>query len=321
MVARMGVSRRRGLLLLALVIVAGVVVSVYLEAQSRGLVGPEYVAVLELSGTIAYEESPLSLFGGATLTPEAVKDMVEQVEQDPKARAVVLVINSPGGSAVASEEIYQILRELSEDRVVVSYISEYGASGGYYIALAGDVVVASPSSLTGSVGAIALLINYADLMEKLGVKAETFKSGPMKDIGSPWRPMTDEERQVMQSMIDSIASTFQERVRKVRGDKIKDWDDVLTARPYTGVQAMEVGLVDQVGTLEDAINVARRMAGLPEDAPTYTIRPRAPGLLEVLFGGGVRKSLTLSYEVLLMWPLPTLSDPHYVILSGACLRG
>lgn len=317
----MGVSRRKGLLLLILVIIAGVVVSVYFEAKSKGIVGPEYVAILELSGTIAYEESPVSLFGGTTLTPEAVRDMVEQVKQDPRAKAVVLVINSPGGSAVASEEIYQVLQELAEDRVIVSYIAEYGASGGYYIALAGDIIMASPSSLTGSVGAIALLINYAQLMDKLGVEAETFKSGSMKDIGNPWRPMTEEERQVMQSMIDSIASAFQERVREVRGDKIKDWSEVLTARPYTGVQALEVGLIDQVGTLDDAINVARKMAGLPETAPTYTIKPRAPGLLDLLFGGGVRKSFTLSYEVLLMWPLPTLSDPYYVILSKACLEG
>ena len=311
---RVEMKKLRPWLLLAVIIGVGILVS-FLAARPESLISTDHVALIELSGTISYEGSPISLFG-SPLTPERVKEMVEYVSQDPSAKAVVLFINSPGGSAVASEEIYQALKELSEEKVVVSYIAEYGASGGYYIALAGDVIMASPHSLTGSVGAISILINYYELMERLGVKAETFKSGSMKDIGNPWREMTEEERELMQSMIDSIAKLFEQRVREERGDKVKDWGEVLSARPYTGTQALEAGLIDRVGTLEEAIELARELAGLPEDAPAEWVRPKAPSLLEILLGGTARGHLKLSYEVLMMWPLPSLPEPYELVLAS-----
>lgn len=283
-------------------------------------VGAEYVALVQLSGTISYSESPLALLSGETLTPGEVEDLVEDIESDPFAKAVVLVINSPGGSAAASEEIYQMIRRLAEDRVVVAYITEYGASGGYYIALPADEIIASPHALTGSVGAVSLVINWAELMDKLGIEAETFKSGRLKDVGSAWRPMTDEERELMQNLIDTIAEIFAERVAETRGDKIRNWDEVLSARPYLGVQAVEAGLIDKVGDLDDAINEARRLADLPETAPTRWIRPRAPSLLELLLGGGESQEMKLSYEVLMMWPLPSGLEPSQIIGSAACIQ-
>jgi protease-4 len=106
-----------------------------------------------------------------------------------------------------------MIKRLADDRVVIAYISGYGASGGYYIALPADEIIASPHALTGSVGAVSLVINWAELMDKLGIRAETFKSGELKDIGSAWRPMTNEERRIMQDMINKIAGIFADRVR------------------------------------------------------------------------------------------------------------
>ena len=281
----------------------------------------EHVALIELSGTISYSESPLAIFSGETLTPSKVENLIKMVEADPSARAVVLVINSPGGSAAASEEIYNMIKHLSEERVVVAYIAEYGASGGYYISLPSDKIVASPNAFTGSVGAVSIIINYAELMERLGIKAETFKSGRLKDIGSPWRDMTEEEKQIMQSIIDSIARTFEERVREQRGDKIKDWNSILTARPYLGTEALELGLVDEVGSLSDAINLARELAGLPEYAPVKWIKPRKPSLLELLLGGSgeVEKPMNLSYEALMMWPLPSIIDSSALLKAESMI--
>jgi len=287
-------------------------------AKPVGPAGPEYVALIQLSGTISYAESPLTLLSGETLTPSQVEDLIKKVEYDPSAKAVVLVINSPGGSAAASEEIYQMIRRLAEKRAVVAYIAEYGASGGYYISLPADEIVASPHALTGSVGAISLVINFAELMDKLGIHAETFKSGELKDIGSAWRPMTSEERKLMQALVDSIADIFEKRVRESRGDKIRDWDEVLTARPFLGAQAAEIGLVDKVGSLEDAIRDARSLAGLPETAPARWIKPRKPSLLELLLGGGESESMKLSYEILMMWPLPSAIDPSQLIAASTC---
>ncbi|MCD6421127.1 MAG: signal peptide peptidase SppA, partial [Thaumarchaeota archaeon] len=238
--------------------------------------GVGYVALIPLSGTISYSESPLAIFSGETLTPDRVRGLFERVESDPQAEAVVLVIDSPGGSAAASEEIYQMVKKLAEEKVVVAYIAEYGASGGYYIALPADRIIASPHALTGSVGAVSVVMNFAELMDRLGIKAEIFKSGRLKDVGSAWRPMTPEERKLMQDMVDSIARIFERRVREARGDKIKDWGEVLTARPFLGAEAVEIGLVDEVGSLEDAVREARELAGLPEYAPTRWIKPRKP---------------------------------------------
>lgn len=296
---------KRGLAIFLLVIALGVAVSYALPRYVPKISLVKKVALLELSGVITYGDT-VSLLGGG-ITPGSVREMVDAVRGDPSYAAVVLVINSPGGSAAASEEIYEILKGLSQDVPVVAYIAEYGASGGYYVALAADEIVASPAALTGSIGAVSILINYAGLAEKLGVRGETFKSGELKDVGNPWREMTEEERALMQSLIDSSAEIFRQRVWEVRGDKIRDWEEVTTARPYTGTQALEVGLVDRLGTLDDAIDLARQMAGLPEDAPAEWVRPPTPGLLDLLLGGtGSRAGgPRLSYELLWMWPLPS----------------
>ncbi len=297
---------KRGLAIFLIVIALGVAVSYALPRFVPRISLVKRVALLELSGVITYSDTA-SLLGGGEITPSSVREMVDEVKGDPSYAAVVLVINSPGGSAAASEEIYGILRGLSQDLPVVAYISEYGASGGYYVALAADEIVASPAALTGSVGAASILLNYAGLAEKLGVKGETFKSGEFKDVGNPWREMTEEERELMQSLIDSSAEIFRQRVWEVRGSKIRDWEGVITARPYTGTQALEVGLVDRVGALDDAIDLARQMAGLPEDAPAEWIRPPTPGLLDLLLGGAGSRTggARLSYELLWMWPLPS----------------
>jgi len=265
----------------------------------------DYVALLELSGVLSYEDSPISLFG-RTLTPSDVESMVMQARQDPSAKAVVLVINSPGGSAAASEEIYSMFMKLAEEKPVVAYIAEYGASGGYYIALPAEKIVASPSALTGSVGAVALMVNYANLTERLGIKAYVFKSGVMKDVGNPFRELSKEEAELMQSLVSSIADTFVSRVREARGGMVKDWDEVLTARPFTGVQALEAGLVDEVGTMRDAVGVAGMLAGLPAEPEARWIKPEQPSLFEIILGGSelFDRKMRLSYEVLLMWPLP-----------------
>ena len=294
------------IVLVTAIVTAGAVSGIWLAVS--GMSAPTYdgyVAVIKLSGNIAYQKSPISILG-AILTPEDVEELVREVEADPYARAVVLYINSPGGSASASEEIYSILRRLSETRPMVAYISEYGTSGGYYISLAADEIIASPTSVTGSIGAVSIYVNVEGLAEKLGLRYEIFKSGRLKDIGSPYRELTDEERRILQSMVNSTAKVFIERVREVRGDKIRDWSEILTARPYLGLEAKRLGLVDDVGGLEKAISEARRLAGLPEIAPYRWVKPKPPSLLDLLFGGESVRPLGVRFELLYMWPPPPL---------------
>lgn len=276
----------------------------------------DYIALIPLSGTISYTESPLAALSGEILTPSKVEEILSRVYHDPYAKAIVLVINSPGGSAAASEEIYQMVKKLSDRKVVVAYITEYGASGGYYISLPCDSIVASPHALTGSVGAVSVVFNLQGLMDKLGIEVETFKSGRLKDVGSSWRYMTDEEKELLQSLVNDIANLFKDRVMEHRGGKIKDWEDVLTAKPYLGSRAVEVGLVDYCGTLDDAVRIARELGNLSAIAPTRWIKPKAPSLLELILGSfETLKPMKLSYEVLMMWPLPSSLGEYQAIVK------
>ncbi len=267
-----------------------------------------YVAVIEIDGAIGYRKLGL-LAASSTVTPEDVRWAVKQVLLDPSAKAVVLYVNSPGGSAAACEEIYEVVKELASKKPVVAYIAEYGTSGGYMVALPAREIVAAPSSMVGSVGAVMAFINVKGLAEKLGVKTYVFKSGELKDVGNPFRELTPREEQLLSSMVRDVAEKFAEKVRRHRGGKVKDMSEVLTARPYTGSQALSAGLVDSIGTFEDAVARARELGGLPKDAPYRVIR-KAPGLLELLLGSsysmaGHAPPLKPSIEILTMWPLPS----------------
>ena len=291
-------------IVIALILIVGLIFAFYVSfpfSVTQAPIVENRVAVLDLSGIIAYSESPLTLWG-ETLTPDGVSKMVEQVEDDPSTKAVLLKINSPGGSAAASEEIYQMIENLAKKKTVVAYLTEYGASGGYYIALPAKEIIANPSVLTGSVGVVNVIVNFEGLFKKLGIKAYIFKSNEFKDIGSPYRNMTNEEIEVLQSIIDSVYHQFQARVIEHRGAKL-NYNEVFSGKPFTGVQAKSVGLVDDIGTFEYALNVTRKLAGLPLDTPYYVVEKPKPSLLDLLLGG-TKGRLKLSYEVLLMWPLP-----------------
>ncbi|MDT7866618.1 MAG: signal peptide peptidase SppA [Desulfurococcales archaeon] len=275
-----------------------------------------YVALVELSGVIDYERP---LLGGA-ITPGDARSVFDIVKRDPFAKAVVLIVNSPGGTA-ASFEVYELVRELSREKVVVAYITGYGTSGGYLIVLPADEIVAHPTAFVGSVGAIAVIISYKGLMDKLGINATTVKSGDLKDIGNPYREATLNDIEAVRRLINGVASVFAEKVREHRGDKIRDYREILRAGVYTGVEAERLGLVDMVGTLEDAIRRARELAGLPGDAPALWVERRV-SLIDILLG---RTSITtpmggrepLAVEVLLMWPIPAeLAGKTLLVVSS-----
>jgi protease-4 len=185
-------------------------------------------------------------------------------------------INSPGGTVTASDVLYHELRVFKEQRKIpiVASIVDLGASGGYYVAAAADTIVAHPSSVTGSLGVIMLTVNARGLLEKVGVETTAVTSGPRKDMGSPFRPMTEEERAIFQGVIDSFYQRFlnvvQEGRRNLTADQVRKLAD---GRIYSGEQAKELGLVDTVGYLDDAIEVAKKKAGLAEARVVVYKRP------------------------------------------------
>jgi protease IV len=243
------------------------------ESQLSGT-GKAKVLLLEISGVISSQDDD-----GLNPTPNLiarVKEQLTRATKDEAVKAVVLRINTPGGTVTASDIIHHELKAFKANRKVpiIASIMDVGASGGYYIAAGADTVLAHPSSVTGSIGVIMLTMNARGLLEKVGVEATAVMSGPRKDMGSPFRTMTTEERAIFQGVIDSFYQRFLSVVQEGRPhlemEQIKKLAD---GRVYTGDQAKAAGLVDEIGYLEDAVELAKKRAGLTEARVVTYRRP------------------------------------------------
>ncbi len=213
-------------------------------------------------------EGPITGSGGdglftAGASAERVVSDLRRAAQDPRVRAVVLRVNSPGGSAAASDEIGRAVADLREAGVpVVVSMGDLAASGGYWISCFADQIVASPATVTGSIGVIFQHANMEQLFDLLGIDTETIKSGQHKDMGSADRALTDAERAILQAMVDDIFDQFVEVVstgRELDRERVLELAD---GRIFTGRQAQQLGLVDQLGTLTEAQELAAQLAGL-----------------------------------------------------------
>jgi protease-4 len=246
-----------------------------LEEERVSGTGSAKVLLLDLSGVISSQDSD-GLYERPSLVAR-VKEELTLAAKDTNIKALVLRINSPGGTVAASDMLHHELRVFHEKRKIpiVASIMDVGASGGYYVAVAADKIVAHPSSVTGSLGVIMLTVNARGLLEKIGVETNAITSGPRKDMGSPFRPMTDDERAIFQGVIDFFYNRFltviKEGRRNLSPEEIRKLAD---GRIYSGEQAKEAGLVDSVGYLEDAVELAKGKAGLSE---AKIIMYRKPG--------------------------------------------
>lgn len=211
---------------------------------------------------------------------------LRQFERSGAVRAFVVEIRSPGGTVGASQSIYSAIRNLREkdDRPIVAWIGDVGASGGYYAALGADSIFALPGSITGSIGVIMEFPNAQELMRKVGLELEIVKSGPFKDTGSPARPMSEEERAVLQSVVDDVYGQFVDAIVENRPLAEDEARALADGRIYSGEQARELQLLDGLGTLKEAIDVAGEMAGLGKDPQTVRPREQRVGLLDLLWG-------------------------------------
>lgn len=231
-----------------------------------------YVAVIRVEGPIVgAADIPSNLFsGGTTASSGRLMKEIRQAAADPAAKAVLLRINSPGGSATASQEIGdEIDRLKTSGKPVVVSMGDMCASGGYWLAAKGDRVFANPSSMTGSIGVYIGYTNYEELMGKLGINNDKIKSGAHKDILSPDRPMTPEERALVQSMVDDIYEQFVDVVATGRQMEPQQVRELADGRIFTGRQAQAAGLVDVMGNYYDALDYTADLVGLPTtDVPT-----------------------------------------------------
>jgi len=267
------------ILLLLVVFGAGTYVSVELlmgrdlpMVPSRGKVG-----LVPLKGTLTSADRTVRV--------------LEQYRENESVKALVLEIQSPGGTVGASQSLYREIREFRReaDRPVVAWIGDVGASGGYYAALAADSIYALPGSITGSIGVIVQVPNVQGLADWAGVEVAVVQSGPRKDAGSPFRPLGEEDRAVFQQLVDDAYGQFLDAVVESRGMERNRARELADGRIYSGERARELGLVDRTGTLSEAVEAAGRMAGLDERPPTVRPGEREINVLDLLRGVSVER--------------------------------
>lgn len=209
--------------------------------------------------------------------PSMVQEVVSQLrkaEKDAEIRAVLLKINSPGGSATASDILYNefvAFKKKTGAKVVVAMM-DVAASGGYYISLPADYIFAHPTSITGSVGVLFIRPDVAGLMDKIGVDVEVSKTGKNKDMGSPFRQATTEEKQIIQNMIDRLGQRFLDLIAEHRRIDSQRLKDISTARIFLAEDALKLGMIDRVGYIREAVSEAKKLAKLPDNAKVVVYR-------------------------------------------------
>ncbi|WP_100405118.1 signal peptide peptidase SppA [Bacillus solitudinis] len=221
------------------------------------------IALLEINGVIQDTGDQLGLFATDGYRHRLFLSQIDHAAKDPMVKGIIIRINSPGGGVVESAEIYEKVLEAKREYKKPIYVSmgSMAASGGYYIAAPADKIVASPQTITGSLGVIMESINFAELAENYGVKFNTIKSGPYKDIMSPSREMTEGDRAILQSLVDESYDEFVRVIaegRQMSEQKVRQLAD---GRIYSGLQAKEVNLIDELGSLDDTIKLMRDQIG------------------------------------------------------------
>jgi len=242
------------------------------EGSSGLSLSSKQVAVLDLEGTIVDSRNFV--------------DQLKEYGNRPSVRSVVIRINSPGGGVAASQEIYEAIKKFRTDskKSVIVSMASVAASGGYYVACAADKIFANPGSITGSIGVISEWYNFGDLLQWAKLKNIVIKSGAYKDAGSSTRPLTDKEQAYMQSLIDSMYAQFVSAVAESRNMKEEDVRKLADGRVFTGQEAHENGLVDEIGTYEDAIAEAARSAEIEGEPKILRPAKRSITLLDLLLG-------------------------------------
>ena len=246
---------------------------VYLEGQ-----GKDRILIIDISGTISSEKRRALI--GLNNEPDSlvarVKEELNRATMDERVKAVILRINSPGGTVTACDIIYrEILKfKMRTNVFVAACLMDIAASGGYYIACAADEIVAHPTTVTGSIGVIAMKFNFKGLLDKIGIQDQSIMSGDKKDMFSYWRDMTHEERKIMQEVIDSMHGRFMAAIDQGRDSlSLNDIKPLADGRIYTARQALECQLIDRIGYLDDTILLAKKAAGLEKATVISYHRP------------------------------------------------
>lgn len=262
------------------------------------------IAIIYVEGVIIGGRGQSNLLMEQGGTDQVIKQ-IHEARDDESVKAVVLRINSPGGSAAASQELGEEIKKLRTDndengrkgKIVVTSMGDVAASGGYWLAACTDKIYANPTTMTGSIGVYMPYANWEELYKKIGISQEKIKSGPHKDIMSPERQMTSEERGIIQVMVDDIYNQFVEVVAQGRKMDTAQVRKLADGRIYTGNQAKQLGLVDELGNMYDAIDEAAKLSGISGKVEIKEYGKQSPW--QMLFGDNNEKASSLLGQFLL----------------------
>jgi len=223
---------------------------------------------------------------GLIVTPEVVVRQLKRFGDDDSIKAIILHINTPGGGVAATEEIYQEVRHVEQEKhkKVIASVETVGASGGYFVASACDKIFADKGSIVGSIGVIAEWVNYGKLLDWAKLQDITMKAGKLKDAGSPTRPMTPEEKAYFQNLLDNMHSQFIQAVADGRHLKVQDVQAIADGRVWTGDQALPLRLIDQIGDFRAAVRDTARSVGIKGEPELVRPQTERRTLLDLLFG-------------------------------------
>jgi len=270
-----GVQRRRPFRLILWIVLAAIVLLFLVNTifPDLDLSGEERIVLIRVEGVI--------------LDAQPTVSELKRYGENPLVKAIVLRIDSPGGGVVPSQEIYDAVKRVRQkySKLVIASMGTVAASGGYYIAAATDRIIANPGTLTGSIGVIMELANVEGLMKKIGVESIVVKSGARKDIGSPFRAMSPDDRRILQTVMDDVHSQFIEAVAEGRALDITAVKALADGRIFTGRQAKDAKLIDDLGDLNEAIRLAADMAGI--EGEPRVIEPRKRFSIRDLIEGRV----------------------------------
>ena len=236
------------LVVTALLLGTAMFVFLKLFEPSSNLSFNEQIGVISIDGTIS---------DSRVITSQLVK-----FRKNKKIKAIILRINSPGGSVGATQDIYREIQKTIQTKKVIASMGSVAASGGYYVAAAANKIVANPGTITGSIGVIMEFVRFKDLLNKIGINFEVIKSGEFKDIGSPLRELTERERKLLNALIEDIQKQFVKEVAAGRNLTVEEVQKIADGRIFSGARAKELGLVDMLGNFQDAVDIAKNMVGI-----------------------------------------------------------
>jgi protease-4 len=242
----------------------------YFSGREESLWRDEKIAIIEVRGVI--------------IDPQPTVEKLIKFRKNEKIKAIILRVDSPGGAVGPAQEIYSEVKKVQREKKVLVSMGSVAASGGYYVACAADKIMANPGTITGSIGVIVESLNVEDLFRKIGLRPEVIKSGRHKDIGSPFRKMNPEEKRLLQGVLDNVHEQFIRAVAEGRRLPLEKVRSLADGRIFSGDQAKTMGLVDELGNLQDTIALAAKMAGIQGEPEVIYPEKKRFSLLDLLLG-------------------------------------